>query len=64
MSSDEAKEYGIVDEIIQGRTKSTGDGSSPRGVGGGPRSARSESADGPRPGAALRPLRASDAVRK
>ena len=50
MSSDEAKEYGIVDEIIQGRTKSTGDGSSPRGVGGGPRSARSESADGPETG--------------
>ena len=51
MSSDEAKEYGLVDEIIQGRPKSTGDGSSPRGVGvGGGRPARSEPADGPEAG--------------
>ena len=51
MSSEEAKEYGLVDEIIQGRPKSTGDGSSPRGVsGGGIRSARSQSADGPEAG--------------
>jgi ATP-dependent Clp protease protease subunit len=51
MSADEAMAYGLIDEIIQSRPKSTGDGSAPRGAslsGGG--AARGEPSDGPAAG--------------
>jgi ATP-dependent Clp protease protease subunit len=48
MSAEEARTYGLIDEIIQARPKSTGDGSSPRGTSGnGASSSHDDGADGP-----------------
>ena len=48
MSAEEAKDYGLIDEIIQARPKSSGDGSSPRGASGnGASTARGDTSGGP-----------------
>ena len=51
MSAEEAKDYGLIDEIIQARPKSSGDGSSPRGASGnGASTARGDASGGPAAG--------------
>jgi hypothetical protein len=50
MSSEEAKDYGLIDEIIQGRPKSTGDGAPPRVGGSISGRPRSDSDGGPEAG--------------
>jgi hypothetical protein len=52
MSSDEAKDYGLIDEIIQARPKSAGDGAQmpPRVSGGSGGRARGDPGGGPEAG--------------
>ena len=50
MSPDEAKDYGLIDEIIQARSKGAGNGSSPRASGDGGGLPRGEPPGGPEAG--------------